>query len=98
MAKHYSNNSDHAPSIADVRKFSFQSLLDRGLTEAEARNLIMRLRALGLGMLLDGRTKETTKKDLKKYVWDKNLQRARMDAQAVTAVQMQTNARNDVTT
>ena len=122
MAKFFSGCSEHASSVADVRKFSFQSLRDRGLTEAEANNFVMRLRALHLGMLLDGpapakTTKEKgldqnnkggdhkkqgdqndseiakkekqkkpksriNKKDLKKYVWDKNLPLAGMDAAA----------------
>ena len=98
MAKFFSGCSEHASSVADVRKFSFQSLRDGGLTEAKANNFVMRLRALHLGMLLDGPAPAKTeiakkekqkksksrinKKDLKKYVWDKNLPLAGMDAAA----------------
>jgi len=69
MARHYAQPTESSSREAETRRFTFEGLVELGLTVQEARDLMRLARALGRGMLREGHTANVQKKHLKKYVW-----------------------------
>ena len=69
MARHYAQPTESSSREAETRRFTFEGLVELGLTVQEARDLIRLAGALGRGMLREGHTANVQKKHLKKYVW-----------------------------